>query len=136
MEPMNKFLAAATGEFKSFIDEICAVGASQGASANLEPQFAAPNQIKNRLPPLSREGLPSLPYLLDQPKLLAQLVELWVTHTPVSLEEASDDENVRTFHTLCLELHEKSKECLRAAEQAERPDENSERAWERVLSEQ
>ncbi|KAK4946342.1 GTPase activating factor [Elasticomyces elasticus] len=136
MEPMNKFLAAATGEFKSFIDEICVVSGSQTTLAHLEPQFAAPNQIKSRLPPLSREGLPSLPFLLDQPKLLAQLVELWVTHAPVTPEEACDDENVRTFHALCIELHEKSKECLKAAEQAERPDENSENAWEQLLSDQ
>ncbi|KAJ9497298.1 GTPase activating factor [Exophiala xenobiotica] len=136
MEPMNKFLAASTNELRSFIDETCAVSASQIASVTLEPQFAAPNQIKNRLPPISREGLPSLPFLLDRTKLLAQLVDLWVSHAPENISEASDDSAVGVFHSLCLRLSHKSKECLKAAETAERPDERSEPAWERLLSDQ
>ena len=70
MEPMNKFVAASTNQFRSFVDSICSVSSSQIASAKLEPQYAAPNQIRGRLPALSREGLPSLPFLLDKAKLL------------------------------------------------------------------
>ena len=106
------------------------------ASVTLEPRFAAPNQIKNRLPPISREGLPSLPFLLDHTKLLAQLVDLWVSHAPENISEASDDSAVSVFHSLCLRLSKKSKECLKAAESAERPDERSEPAWERMLTDQ
>lgn len=136
MEPMNKFLIASATEFRNFLDEICAVDASQMASMTLEPQFAAPKQIKSRLPPLSREGLPSLPYLLDYPRLLAQLADLWVSHIPENINEAGDDDPIRLFHTLCLSLSAKSKECLKAAEQAERPSERSQPAWERLLNDQ
>ncbi|KIX00706.1 uncharacterized protein Z518_09771 [Rhinocladiella mackenziei CBS 650.93] len=136
MARMNSFLAASTHEFKGFIDEICAVSASQTASASLEPQFAAANQIRNRLPPLSREGLPSLPFLLDHAKLLAQLVDLWVAHAPENISEATDDEVIHAFHSLCVNLGRKSRECFKAAEQAERPDENSESTWERLLTDQ
>ncbi|EXJ88852.1 hypothetical protein A1O3_01916 [Capronia epimyces CBS 606.96] len=136
MEPMNKFLAASTNEFKSFIDEICAVSSIQVASASLEPQFAAPNQIRNRLPAVSREGLPSLPFLLDHTKLLAQLVDLWISRAPENISEVTNDEAVRAFHTLCAGLNQKTRECLKAAEQAERPDENSESTWQQLLTDQ
>jgi hypothetical protein len=136
MEPMNKFVATATNEFKGFIDAICAVSASQIASARLEPQYAAPNQVRNRLPMLSREGLPSLPFLLDHSKLLAQLAELWATHAPENIGEAIWDENLRAFNSYCVELARRSKDCLKAAEQAERPDQKSEPAWQRLLTDQ
>ncbi|KIY03243.1 uncharacterized protein Z520_01710 [Fonsecaea multimorphosa CBS 102226] len=136
MEPMNKFLAASTNQFRAFIDEICAVSSSQIASAKLEPQYAAPNQIRGRLSALSREGLPSLPYLLDHAKLMAQLIDLWVTHAPENISDATDDEAVQAFHAVCVRLSQRSKECFKAAEQAERPDEKSEHTWQRLLSDQ
>lgn len=133
MEPMNKFLAASSIEFRSFVDEICAVSSSQMTSANLEPQFAAPNQIRSRLPPLSREGLPCLPYLLDHAKLMAQLVDLWIDRAPEKVQMI-EDESIRAFHALCVKLGQRSKDCLKAAEQAERPDEPAEPTWQRSLS--
>jgi hypothetical protein len=136
MEPMNKFLASSTNQFRTFIDEICAVSSSQIASAKLEPQYAAPNQIRSRLPALSREGLPSLPFLLDHAKILAQIVDLWVAHAPEKISDASDDEAVQAFHAECLRLSRKSKDCLKAAEQAERPDERSEHTWQRLVTDQ
>lgn len=136
MEPMNKFLAASTNEYKSFIDEICAVDSTQIASANLEPQFTAPNQIRNRLPAVSREGLPSLPFLLDHAKLLAQLVDLWIAHAPENISEAAEDETLHAFHAVCVRLSHKSSECLRGAEPAERPDEKSEATWQQMLRDQ
>ncbi|KIW68852.1 hypothetical protein PV04_04770 [Phialophora macrospora] len=136
MEPMNKFLAASTNQFRSFIDEICGVSSSQIASAKLEPQYAAPNQIRSRLPALSREGLPSLPFLLDHAKLLAQMVDLWTTHAPENISDVTDDEAVHAFHAVCVKLSRKTKECLKAAEQAERPDERSEHTWQRLVTDQ
>ncbi|KAJ9603906.1 GTPase activating factor [Cladophialophora chaetospira] len=136
MEPMNKFLAASTNQFRLFVDEICSVSSSQIASAKLEPQYAAPNQIRSRLPALSREGLPSLPFLLDRAKLLAQVTELWVRHAPENISDATDDEAVKAFHHICLKISAKSKECLKAAEQAERPDERSEHTWQRLVTDQ
>ena len=133
---MNKFLAASTNQFRAFVDEVCGVSSSQIASARLEPQYGAPNQIRGRLPALSREGLPSLPFLLDHAKLLAQVVDLWVTHAPEKISDATDDEAVQAFHAVCVKLSRKSKECLKAAEQAERPDERSEHTWQRIVTDQ
>lgn len=136
MEPMNKFLSTSSQDFRAFIDEICAVSSSQMVAAQIEPQFAAPNQIRNRLPPLSREGLPSLPFLLDHAKLLAQLVDFWVSHAPENTSEIVHDETLTAFHTTCVKLSHRSRDCLRAAEQAERPDEQADSTWQRVLEEQ
>ncbi|KIV96190.1 hypothetical protein PV10_00086 [Exophiala mesophila] len=136
MAPMNKFLSTSSLDFKAFIDEICAVSSSQMVATQLEPQFAAPNQIRSRLPPLSREGLPSLPFLLDRAKLLAQLVDFWVSHAPENTSEIVTDEIMVAFHTTCAKLSQKSRACLRAAEQAERPADPADPTWQRGLGEQ
>jgi len=133
MEPMNKFLAASTNQFRAFVDKICDVSSSQIASAKLEPQYAAPNQIRSRLPALSREGLPSLPFLLDRAKKLAELADLWVKFSPENISDASDDQTVRVFHELCASLSRRSKERLKAAEQAESPEE---RSWQHLSTDQ
>ncbi|RMZ91266.1 hypothetical protein DV736_g1504, partial [Chaetothyriales sp. CBS 134916] len=136
MEPMNKFLAASTNEFKAFIDNICAISSSQLDSMSLEPQYAAPGQIKGRLPLTSREGLPSLPYLLDHTKLLADLAALWVANTPDTLPDTADNFILHDFGSICFDLHNRSKKHLSSAEQAEKPDSKLELKWQQILSEQ
>ena len=136
MAPMNKFLSTSSLDFKAFIDEICAVSSSQMVATQLEPQFAAPNQIRSRLPPLSREGLPSLPFLLDRAKLLAQLVDFWVSHAPENTSEIVTDETMVAFHTTCVKLSQKNRACLKAAEQVERPADQADSTWQRGLGEQ
>ena len=136
MEPMNKFLTSATPEFRTFVDDVCGISSSQ-ATMTMEPQYATPMQIKNRLPPASREGLPSLPYLLDTSKLLSELTELWTAHAPATLaEEAEVDDVVKQFHLMCTDLQKRSKECFSGAEQAEKPDGKLEPKWQQVLKEQ
>jgi hypothetical protein len=136
MEPMNKFLTSATPEFKDFVDEICSISASEMSSALVEPQYGAPNQIKGRLPPASREGLPSLPFLLDPTKLLADLVELWAAQAPKNISQTGSDQVMQTFDALCRDLHKRSQDCLSSAEQAEKPDTKLESKWQQVLKEQ
>ncbi|RMD44719.1 hypothetical protein DV735_g240, partial [Chaetothyriales sp. CBS 134920] len=136
MEPMNKFLAASTNEFKLFIDNICAISSSQLTSSSLEPQYAAPTQIKGRLPTTSREGLPSLPYLLDETKFLADLAALWVAHAPNPLPDTADMALLQEFSSLCFELHNRGKKRLLSAEQAEKPDSKLEPQWQQILSQQ
>ena len=136
MEPMNKFLGTATPEFKRFIDDVCAISSAQITSGMLEPQYAAPNQIKGRLPAASREGLPGLPFLLDETKLLAEVVGLWASNAPAKLADVGVDQTVQTFHELCHRLSQRSKECLSSAEQAEKPDSKLELKWQQVLREQ
>jgi hypothetical protein len=72
---------------------------------------------------------------LDHAKLMAQLVDLWIDRAPENVEMI-EDESIRAFHTLCVKLGQRSKDCLKAAEQAERPDETAEPTWQRVLSDQ
>lgn len=139
MEPMNKFLATATPEFRTFIDDICGISASQGAATTelVEPQYATPTQIRGRLPPASREGLPSLPFLLDTSSLLSELTGLWTSHAPANLAEESGLEDVvKEFHNICTDLQARTKDCLSGAEQAERPDGKLEPKWQQVLKEQ
>lgn len=136
MDPMNKFLTTATPEFRKFIDDICAVNSAQASSANLEAQYVAPNQIKGRLPPAAREGLPSLPFLLDSTKLLAELVELWTKHAPRNLTELGVEQALGSFHGMAVGLSQKTRECLSSAEQAEKPDGKLESKWQQILKDQ
>ena len=134
---MNKFIFSATPEFKAFIEEVCAIDASEDlATPGMEPQYTAAFQVRSRLPCMSQEGLPTLPYLLDSPRLLAELVELWIEHAPTQLSPSNANETLRTFHDICLDLHQKSTECLGTAEQAARPNKDLERQWEQLLHEQ
>lgn len=137
MEPMNKFLTSATPDFRTFVDKICDVSASQLATTAMEAQYATPMQIKGRLAPASREGLPSLPYLLDSSKLLSELTELWTAHAPSNLaDEPELDPTVKEFHTICTDLQTRTKDCMSGAEQAEKPDGRLEPKWQQVLKEQ
>jgi len=133
MEPMNKFLTTSTPDFRSFIDEICGISLGEASAAMLEPQYTAANQIKARLPLASREGLPSLPFLLDSTRLLSELVELWVEHAPTDISQAGGDDCVKVFHDICFELHKRAGECMNTAEQAERPDGKLELQWQQLL---
>lgn len=134
MEPMNKFLVAAAPEFRKFIEEFCSWKAVQGP--HHEPQYQAASQVKLRLPPLSREGLPTLPYLLDAPGSLATLVDLWTKHAPANIGEKGVDDCVRIFHNQCLELQQRTNECMAEAERAQEPNSKLERQWQKMLSEQ
>jgi hypothetical protein len=136
MEPMNRFLTSAAPEFRDFVNEICSISTSQVSTVTVEPQYGAPNQIKSRLPPPSREGLPSLPFLLDSTKLLADLVELWATHAPKTSFETGSEQAIRVFDTLCRDLYQRSQDCLSSAEPAEKPDAKMESKWQQALKEQ
>ncbi|TPX25460.1 hypothetical protein DIZ76_010915 [Coccidioides immitis] len=133
MEPMNKFLLSHRSEFKDFVDSICSIPAERPAQI-VNPSYATPIQILNRLPPTSREGFPSLPFLIDNAKSFAFLVRLWLESAPPNLMVMSDiDETVLQFHKLCLQIQQRTKDCLNKAEQAERPNGNLEVKWEELV---
>lgn len=134
MEPMNKFLGAATADFKTFIEEFCSWDTEQGP--HHEPQYQAALQIKQRLPRLSREGLPSLPFLLDAPTSLATLVDIWTKHAPPSVVNDDVDDCIGNFHRLCFDLKQKAVDCMANAETAQEPNSKLERQWQKMLSEQ
>ncbi|KAI4164175.1 MAG: hypothetical protein LQ342_002139 [Letrouitia transgressa] len=132
MEPMNSFLNTHRQGFKDFVDTICAISPDHANSA-IPPSYATPITILGRLPGTSREGFPSLPYLIDQAKECAALVELWLdgTHSNNNTEPMSDE--LKLFNDLCISSREKTKHCLSRAEQAERPSGVLEPKWEELV---
>ncbi|KAH2989655.1 hypothetical protein KXW58_004180 [Aspergillus fumigatus] len=133
MEPMNKFLLGNRVEFKQFVDSICAIPADRPTPI-VTPSYATPIQILNRLPPTSREGFPSLPFLIDHARSFANLIRIWLEAAPGKLAELEDiDPAVKKFHEMALRLHQRTKECLSKAEQAERPNGTLEVKWEELV---
>lgn len=132
MEPMNRFIMYHRHEFKDFVDEICAIP-SERVPQMMNPSYSTPIQILRRLPPTSREGFPSLPFLIDHPRSFALLVTLWLESAPEDVATNSDTEPVvLKFHELCLDLQKKTIECLNMAEQAEQPNGTHEIKWEEI----
>lgn len=135
MEPMNKFLQASRPEFKAFVDQICSVPSERPSQA-VSASYATPIQILGRLPPTSREGFPSLPFLIDSAKSFASLISLWLQKHPHSLHaKVEKDRALRRFHELCTEIQQRTKDCLSSAEPAELPTGGLEPLWERMLEE-
>ena len=132
MEPMNVFLTTHRPEFKSFIDEVCNISSERATSA-IPPSYATPITILGRLPGTSKEGFPSLPYLIDQARECASLVDVWLDarHEIDSGVEWSAE--LTKFDELCEQSREKSKQCLMRAEQAERPSGTLEPKWEELV---
>ncbi|KAL3479529.1 GTPase activating protein [Aspergillus californicus] len=133
MEPMNKFLVGHRNEFKQFVDLICAIPADRPAPI-VTPSYATPIQILGRLPPPSREGFPSLPFLIDHARSFANLIRIWLDVAPARLSGLDDLEpSLKKFHELAVRLQQRTKECLGKAEQAERPNGNLEIKWEELV---
>ncbi|KAL8756883.1 MAG: hypothetical protein Q9199_002642 [Rusavskia elegans] len=132
MEPMNGFLNTHRQEFKTFVDTICAISPGHGTSP-IPPSYATPITILGRLPGTSREGFPSLPYLIDQAKECAALVDLWLDR-PHNLDDPGHmSDELRSFNDMCEFLKEKAKHCVSRAEQAERPSGLLEPKWEELV---
>ncbi|KAK3698861.1 GTPase activating factor [Vermiconidia calcicola] len=168
MEPMNAFLTQSREGFKSFIDEICYVptpltaATHQGSfgssptypasavSADTHLSYTTPNTIMQRLPPTSREGFPSLPYLIDQARAFAELVQLWLDATMAMSQGTESTANAKShaevmaaikasggdllaFHQICTRLYKRTQECLSRAERAERPNSSLSFRWEELI---
>ncbi|KAI4171884.1 MAG: hypothetical protein LQ343_003961 [Gyalolechia ehrenbergii] len=132
MEPMNGFLNAHRQGFKTFVDTICSISPDH-ANSPIPPSYATPITILGRLPGISREGFPSLPYLIDQAKECAALVDLWLDR-PHSVDgPVPMSEEMQAFSGMCERLREKTKRCLSRAEQAERPSGVLEPKWEELV---
>ncbi len=132
MEPMNAFLTSHRQEFKVYIDDICSISTDHRTST-IPPSYATPITILGRLPGTSREGFPSLPYLIDQARECAGLVDAWLDSRKEIDNIASMSEELKTFDDLCEASREKSKQCLTRAEQAERPSGTLEPKWEELV---
>ena len=133
MEPMNKFLVGNRADFKNFVDQICDIPATHPAPVPT-PSYTTPLQILGRLPATSREGFPSLPFLIDQARCFASLIRIWLEVVPERLSELEEiDASLARFHQLALQLSERTEDCLDDAEQAERPNGDLEVKWEQLL---
>lgn len=132
MEQMNEFLHAHRPEFKEFVDEICSISPEARTSA-IPPSYATPITIFKRLPDTSKEGFPSLPYLIDQAREFAALIDVWLDARREKDPNTPMSEELRRFNDLCEECREKSRQCLTRAEQAERPSGTLEPKWEELV---
>ena len=108
---MNTFLNTHKQSFKEFVDAICTI-APERATTAIPPSYATPITILNRLPLANREGFPSLPYLIDQAKECANLVELWLDSRHEIPANFKRTEELNRFDSLCETLHDKSKHCV------------------------
>ncbi|PSS27502.1 hypothetical protein M430DRAFT_80021, partial [Amorphotheca resinae ATCC 22711] len=115
MEPMNKFLTSHRQGVKDYIDDICSIPSERNNIA-LPASYTTPITILARLPPTSREGFPSLPYLIDHARNFAALVKLWLDTTANHLAPSSLDGDLLNFNQLCINLQRRADECLRKAE--------------------
>ncbi|OCK79160.1 hypothetical protein K432DRAFT_394159 [Lepidopterella palustris CBS 459.81] len=133
MEPMNAFLSSHRQEFKTYIDNICSISPSSTVNP-IPPSYSTPLAILQRLPPTSREGFPSLPYLIDHARNFAALVDLWLENTAASAQNIQQtDGDLLRFHTLCVSLHQRTSDCLNRAERAERPSSSLSIKWEELV---
>ena len=113
--PMGTLSAEYEDQFTSFIDQICDTTNLTGPTQ--PAQYSGPALVRTRLDALSQEGIPTLPFLIDQPREFAGLVKLWNRHLfpPLttnnkkhhSIDVAKLSEPMRAFHTTCAQLNMK-----------------------------
>ncbi|KAI1762166.1 Rho GTPase activation protein [Hypoxylon sp. FL1150] len=117
MEPMNKFLGIHRQPFKDYIDQMCSIPTERNVVA-VPASYSTPITILGRLSPISREGFPSLPYLIDHPRNYAALVKLWLesSRKSTSTDPSDFDAELAEFHLICIELQRRSDECLARVE--------------------
>lgn len=117
MEPMNRFLAIHRQPFKDYIDQTCSIP-TERSIFTVPASYSTPVTILGRLSPTSREGFPSLPYLIDHPRNFSALVKLWLesSHKSTFTDPADFDAELAEFHIICLDLQRRSDECLARVE--------------------
>ncbi|KAI2627422.1 Rho GTPase activation protein [Hypomontagnella submonticulosa] len=126
MEPMNKFLGIHRQPFKDYIDQMCSIPTERNL-ITVPASYSTPITILGRLSPISREGFPSLPYLIDHPRNYAALVKLWLetSHKSTATDPSDFDAELAEFHAICLDLQKRSDECLARVESLRAAEEES-----------
>ncbi|KAF8252597.1 hypothetical protein K440DRAFT_644779 [Wilcoxina mikolae CBS 423.85] len=134
MSPMNEFLAEHKDELKDFVDSVTKINPMlDNAVRTIPASYATPMTIFNRISQASKEGFPSLPYLIDQPRAFAALVAMWVKYHPQANTNTITPET-QEFHEICRNIQNRIRECVDRAEDAERPGSSlsAEQKWEEV----
>jgi len=132
MEPMNRFLTGHRQGVKDFIDSVCAIPAERNSFA-LPASYSTPITILARLPPTSREGFPSLPYLIDHARNFAALVKLWLDATAQYMEQQSLEGELLEFNRLCISLQRRTDDCITKAESGDRNIDTLSLQWEDIV---
>jgi hypothetical protein len=132
MEPMNRFLSGNRQGVKDFIDDVCSIPAERN-TFSLPASYSTPITILARLPPTSREGFPSLPYLIDHARNFAALVRLWLEATSHYLPNQSFKGDLQEFNKLCIGLKSRTDECLLKAEEGESSADQLSLRWEDIV---
>lgn len=131
---MNVFLNTHRQEFKTYLDNICSISSMTSPAPPIPPSYSTPLAILQRLPPTSREGFPSLPYLVDHARNFAALVDLWLENTKATAPNIEPtDGDLLKFHQICVALKERTSDCLNRAERAERPSSSLSVKWEELV---
>jgi hypothetical protein len=115
MEPMNRFLNVQRQAVRDFIDQVCSIPADRNAII-VPAGYSTPVTILGRLSPTSKEGFPSLPYLIDDTRNLAGLVKLWVDANPIDDKKDEVDNELLAFNDVCFALQERADACLAKVE--------------------
>ncbi|KAH8592751.1 hypothetical protein B0O99DRAFT_516858 [Bisporella sp. PMI_857] len=131
MEPMNKFLTSNRQTVKDYIDDVCNIP-SERQTFTLPASYSTPITILARLPPTSREGFPSLPYLIDHARNFAALVKLWLDASDEYGKSLQLEGDLLKFHELCNGLQKRTNECLFKAETGRSADQLS-LQWEEIV---
>jgi hypothetical protein len=132
MEPMNRFLSGHRQGVKDFIDAVCDIPAERNTFA-LPASYSTPITILARLPPTSREGFPSLPYLIDHARSFAALANLWLDAMKHYFPPEGLDGDLLEFNQLCINLQRRTDECLSKAEQGDRTADQLSLQWEEIV---
>jgi hypothetical protein len=131
MEPMNRFLGSHRQAVKDYIDAICSIPLERNAFA-LPASYSTPITILARLPPTSREGFPSLPYLIDHARNFAALVKMWLDASAHLIASQVLEGDLGQFNQLCIDLQRRTDECLMKAEGDRSADQLS-LQWEDIV---
>ena len=120
-QPMNHFINTQRQALKEFIDNVCSIPMER-TTVTVPASYSTPITILGRLAPLSREGFPSLPYLIDHARNFAMLVRIWTDAHPASSAVSSDavapggsstrvfDGELLEFHSLCTNIQQRANE--------------------------
>lgn len=140
--PMGTLSAEYEDQFTTFIDQLCVNPLSSGPRQ--PAQYSGPAMIKSRLDPLSQEGIPTLPFLIDPPREYAGLVKLWnrqlfpplspnqAKHNSVDTAKLSD--SLRAFHSACIQINTRTLELVETAVEREEEDISDNEAVEEELA--
>jgi hypothetical protein len=128
--PMGTLSAEYEDRFTAFIDQICD---TSGIIGSRHPaQYSGPALVKSRLDPLSQEGIPALPFLIDEPREFAGVVKLWNRHlspplSPTAVNHHFVDPSrlsdvARDFHSACAQITTKMTNLIETAVEREEED--------------